>query len=174
MLIDNSIVIPYLPRIEYSESETFATDIFKSQNNTEKRMKIVDNPKRSISMQITVKNEQELEDLENIISYAVRYGCHVPLWFSSTVTKEDGIDIWAIKCDTDFRDFYEKDYVLVGKTYAKITSFTKYEIVLDRGVTVKKGDIVAPLLYATPSNSNPYSFTTRKVGTFTLEFKELL
>jgi len=174
MLIGNSIVIPYLPLINYSESETFATDIFASQNNTEKRMKIVEVPKRSVSLEITVKNSQELQDLESLISYASRYTCYVPLWFSM-IFSEDIINSNIINCDTSLSDFRADDYVLIGANdYAKITALNSTSITINKTVNLISGTKIVPLLYATVDKSNSYSFVTKKVGSFILNFRELI
>jgi len=172
MLIGNSILIPYRPIIDYSESETYATDVFASQNNTEKRMKIVENPKRSISMKIIVNNERELQDLESIVTYASRYYCYVPLWFSMVVAKSSSTSS-TISCDTSLMDIKVGDYILIDRDYAQVTAFDNNSMTIDRNFNLNNIR-VAPLLYATIQNSNSYSFVTKKVGEFTLEFKELL
>jgi hypothetical protein len=137
-------------------------------------MSIVEYPKRSVSIKITINKEQHLQDLENIITYASRYTCYVPLWFSLTFSTNEG-NTNIINCDTFLSDLRINDYVLIGKDdYAKVLSFNLTSITIDKTIDLTKNTRVVPLLYSTIQNSNSYSFITKRVGDFTLEFKELI
>jgi hypothetical protein len=178
MIKEGLIVINILPSNDYKESEVYATDIFTSQNGTEKRVKKTNTLKRAISYSTYAINEQKVESMEEIITYALKYNCLHPLWFSETKVLNTG-DTNTILCDTTKSDFKTGDYALIRKDFftfycEKITEITPNSITLKNSINIKEGISVLPLIRATPDKSLSYNFTTSRYSKWKLNFTELL
>ncbi|MFV0480534.1 MAG: hypothetical protein ACK5LP_00990 [Campylobacteraceae bacterium] len=173
VLINNSIVIKNLPLIDYTETESFKTDIFTSQNGTEKRVKLVDTPKRTVSAKIKATTENEMQQLEEIIAYALKYDCYMPLWFSQ-VFSQNGGNSDTIECDTALSSFKSNEYALISDKCAKVIYLDSTYITIDKTLIFSKNTRIVPLVRMRPNKSTAYTFINKKIGDFILNFEEVV
>lgn len=198
-----AVVWSYLPNLAYTESKELKTDIFTAQNGTEKRVSIRDKFIRSVKFRLTTDEIAKQKGILNLLSYAQKASFFVPLWLSSVVCENDYNTASNIQT-TDtinsefkiggfvllYRDFDRYDFVkltnLTRKSVSnqkvfnpktgKASKTTAYKGIFsfEKVVNLQKGDLIVPLITATPKTAINSDFMTGKVGSYNLEFKELL
>ncbi len=170
-----AVVISLIPCGEYTEGEEWATDIFTAQNGKERRVQLCQKPKRFCEFTLTPDSSHAQESIEELISYALKFYCMMPLWFSSSTLKEN-TSSFTLSLDTKDKDFEVGGFVIVhqaiGFTFAKVQSLSPTTMTLDRSVTAPKGAKVVPLMKSTPDTSVNYSFFSR-TGSWKIKMKEL-
>jgi hypothetical protein len=176
IFVGGLIVLHFIPAALYSETQSYRTDIFTAQNGKETRMKTVSLPKRAISLTYKTRTAQMQETIEEAITYAVKYNCYVPLWFSaSVITGKNGSNP---KCDITNMDFTVNEYVLIyginSPRATQISEINGNKIVLTDTVNFSIGEKIVPLLKAAPSEQNAYILHSPRAFTWQLKFKELL
>ena len=199
-----AVVWSYLPNLAYTESKELKTDIFNAQNGTEKRVSIRDKFIRSVKFRLTTDEIAKQTGIANLLIYAQKTSFFVPLWLSAVRVDTDytNATISLSVSDTINSEFKNNGFVLVYSDFDKwefvrLVSFSrksvrtgdfnpkngKFEknrsvykgtLTLEKRVMVNKGDLVVPLMTATPKTAINSEFLTGKVGSFNLEFKELL
>ena len=199
-----AVIWSYLPNLAYTESKELKTDIFTAQNGTEKRVSIRDKFIRSVKFKLTTKEIEQQTGIANLLIYAQKTSFFVPLWLSAVRVDTDytNATISLSVSDTINSEFKNNGFVLVYSDFDKwefirLVSFSrksvstgdfnpkngKFEknrsvykgtLTLEKGVRANKGDLVVPLMIATPKTAINSEFLTGKVGSYNLEFKELL
>lgn len=199
-----AVVWTYLPNLEYIESKELKTDIFISQNATENRIQKRNKAIKKVSFSIKTDDITEFRGIYNLLSYSQKSSFLIPLWNSAVKLDKDLEQATAkfYVSDTINSEFEVNNYVLIWtdfKTwdFAKLLSLKremfrnelgfnkktgrqeKQEIYkslmeLEKGVRAKKDTLLMPLVKMTPLHAVNSEFLTSHVGSFDLEFKELL
>lgn len=198
-----AVVWTYLPNLVYKESKELKTDVFTSQNATEKRIQKRTKFIRAVSFDLTTDEIAKNKGVANLLIFAQKSSFLVPLWLSAVIVDKDEINSLTIQTsDTANSEFKVGGYVLIWRSFdkwdfaklqslgaktikensydpktgkmIKNASVKKAIFTLEKGVGVQKGDLVMPLITATPKTAINSDFLTGKVGTYNLEFTELL
>lgn len=198
-----AVVWTYLPNLVYKESKELKTDIFTSQNATEKRIQKRTKFIRAVSFDLTTDEIAKNKGVANLLIFAQKSSFFVPLWLSAVIVDKDEINSLTIQTsDTANSEFKVGGHVLIWRSFdkwdfaklqslgaktirensynpktgkmIKNASVKKAIFTLEKGVSVQKGDLVMPLITATPKTAINSDFLTGKVGTYNLEFTELL
>lgn len=172
------VVLKTTPAFDYAEGEYLETDIFTAQDGNERRVQLIERAKRYVEYSVQPKTNEEVVELEEVITRAMKTFCYQPLWFSATKVSADS-DQPIISCDTTERDFNVGDAVMIRTDtfmyiFAEITEMDDNSLTLERIVSVRSGWLVVPLIKVTPENGNSYSFTNKRLSKWTLTLRELI
>lgn len=173
-----AVIFSYRPNYEYQENKTLKTDIFRAQNGRERRIAKNATPLKSINFTLSTKDIAANMGVKNMLSYSVKKLIYVPLWLSASSVLKELKNSVKIAVNTKFKEFKSGDFAIIWRnendvTFFKIVNLGDDFITSDKALSAGVGDLVLPLIKATPKYSNSFDFINGEVGNFSLEFKEL-
>lgn len=173
----------------YSQQRIFSSDVFRSENGTETRATLFNDPLpvRKVSMSVKVFRQQDIADLQSLITFAEEITILVPSWYdeSSLTAPTDGVSS-EIFLDLTDREYNIGQQVLILKSpirgnkvresfVSTIEIINPTSLVLGGTPPVgfSVGDIVLPTLVGTPDKSSGWEYRSEKRALFSLDFSEL-
>lgn len=174
--------------VGYSEARKWNTDIFRSADGTETRRTrhagII--PFRGVGASYHTPLSHWRKHIQNHLTFGIAQTMYIPLWFSLTTLDSDASATVTLTCDTTFLEFTDGDKVLVLSATAMeffeentfevrtIDSHDDTSITLTANVgSFVEGDIVVPLIDATPERTVSLSIENERVANGSYSFVEL-
>lgn len=110
---NRAVVLPATPNVPVRESWRWLTDVHVSQDGTEQRVGLRDNPRRSLATQLVFESEAELrQQYQTMLTSNGRL--FVPYFQYSTTVKQDALaGDTVLVFDTAYVDLRPGDYVLL-------------------------------------------------------------